>query len=79
MGVTIDYENQTVSLSVTLTQAEYESLLFLLGMAMGTATKEKMTRLSYTCLRLMNKINEGNPNYTPYWVPKEDEHGNVPA
>jgi hypothetical protein len=73
MSVTIDHENQTVSLSLTLTQEEFDGLIMLMGMAMGTATKEGMSKLSYACLRLANKINEGNPRWTPHWTPPDEK------
>lgn len=61
----------TMTLNLTLTQDEVDRLCLMLGMAMGAATRESMTELAYGFLRLTNKLMEGNPTWTPYWVPEE--------
>jgi hypothetical protein len=68
-------DGKTITLGLTLTREEFEAWLMLMGLAAGTATSESMSALSYTALRLANKMNEGNPNWRPYWVPEEAGHG----
>jgi hypothetical protein len=50
---------------IDMTREEYNLLLIALGYATGAA---KNLDLQQAFLRLVNMINEGNPNYTPYEV-----------
>lgn len=59
--------NQTVTL--TITEDEYEILLTALGYA--TAYAQKGDRVLFRhYIELMNSLNKGNPAYTPFEVPK---------
>jgi hypothetical protein len=49
-----------------LSEREFERLLLFLGMAAGANDGE----LAYEVTRLANVINEGNPDWIPYNVPK---------
>jgi hypothetical protein len=47
---------------ITLTQEEYQQLIFALGIAAGTEW------FGQTALRLMNAVHRNDPNWTPYKV-----------
>ncbi len=52
---------------VRLTQKQFDRLLIALGMATSVAD----CGLRQMVIRLVNEINEGNPNFTPYEVDPE--------
>lgn len=54
--------------TITLTNEEYDELLIMIGYAAGSAGKMGNMELRNNFLRLLNRINEGNPNWTPYEV-----------
>lgn len=45
-----------------MSRDDYAQLLFMMGYATGKATPERLKRY----LELTNRINQGNPNFTPY-------------
>lgn len=53
----------------------YNRLLILLGYATAAATVAQANGVGVfgrsSCLRLLNELNEGNPQYTPYAVDEE--------
>jgi hypothetical protein len=51
-----------------LSVQEYEDLVLMLGLAAGVANRG-CKEFFYRCLRIANKVNEHNPNWTPYEVP----------
>lgn len=51
-----------------MTGEDFDDLLLMLGYAIG-ANPEK--RWQYRWLALANRMNEGNPRYTPYEIPEE--------
>jgi hypothetical protein len=53
---------------ITLSRDDYNSLIFALGYAMGAAMKENETKMANSFIALVNRINEGNPDYIPYKV-----------
>jgi hypothetical protein len=57
-----------------LSEADYDGLLMMLGYAIGAAMRDDMTT-AYAFLRLANRINKDNPNWTPYADPEELEAG----
>jgi hypothetical protein len=70
-----ELEDGTIEMKFTLTREQYEGLIMLLGMAVATTIREGWTELTNTALRIANKINSGNPNWSPYWTPPEPPHG----
>jgi len=54
--------------TITLTDDEFDQLLVVCGYAAGAAMKDRDDRLAYSFIRLANRINEGNPKWTPYEV-----------
>jgi hypothetical protein len=56
---------------LTLSREDYDLVLMMLGMATGYCVKEHSAdpeRALNKALALMNRLNEGNPHYTPYQV-----------
>lgn len=57
---------------ITLTRAQYDSLLMACGMAIGAmASREGILSASWL-IRLVNTMNDGNPGFQPYEVPRKD-------
>ena len=63
MAYTEDHEGNVI---LTLESKDYESLLLCLGMATGYAVKEGNQKIANSFLELANRINLGNPDWTPY-------------
>ena len=59
-----------VEFTLTFSAEEISALTLMLGMAMGTASRENMTELSYQVLRMANKIHEVDPSWVPYQLPE---------
>lgn len=53
---------------LTMTRDDYSRLLIAMGMAVGAALGRGMLNTKEV-IKLLNRINEGNPNYSPYQVP----------
>ena len=47
---------------LTMSKDDYLQLLMMMGFATGKSTPERVNRW----LKLVNRINEGNPHFTPY-------------
>ncbi len=56
------YREENEQVVLTLTVADYEQLLMALGIAAGAC---RVGELDWH-LGLVNRINEGNPRWTPY-------------
>jgi hypothetical protein len=65
-------ENGRVLIDLDLSEDEFELLIFAVGVAAGRGRPGKDVAGSLTsetlkrCVRLADKINEGNPNWTAY-------------
>lgn len=57
-------EESDGTVTLTLSRDDYELVLMALGIAIGCASRDGVPIQSW--LELTNRINEGNPNYTPY-------------
>lgn len=71
-------DEKTGLITLTLTRDDFEKVLIMLGLAAGSMISNP-TQLEET-LGLLNRLNDGNPNYTPYQVgwaprPEEESHG----
>jgi len=67
--------NAGKDITFSLTPDEFDSLLLMAGYAIGAAFPDNR-KLAYAFLRLANRLNEGNPNWTPYQIP---DHHNLEA
>jgi len=48
---------------------DYETLLLMLGFAAGAVSRESHQNIFWRWVALVNRINEGNPQFTPYEIP----------
>jgi len=62
----MSYREQDGQVILTMSLDDYQWLLFALGAA--TAARYSHPDWKERMLGLMNRLNEGNPNYTPYQV-----------
>lgn len=58
-------------MTIELTDDEFSQLLLMCGYAAGAAAKGEERLLAYSFIHLANRINQNNPNWTPYEIPKE--------
>ena len=58
---------------ITMTPDDYSCVVFMLGQATGDAIHDRQSISPH--LALLNRLNVGNPNYTPYQVEPEAAHG----
>jgi hypothetical protein len=63
------YSEKDGQVVLTMSREDYERVLIMLGIASGVLDIRHGDLKA--CLELMNRINEGNPHYTPYQVPPE--------
>jgi hypothetical protein len=69
----MSYREENDQVILTMSREDYENLVFKLGMSAGYLSKRgKSLRQSMKeDLEFLNRLNEGNPNYTPYQVRAE--------
>lgn len=62
----MSYREENNQVILTMSREDYAQLIFVLGIATGHMLKEgeKIDGM----LGFMNRLNEGNPHYTPYQV-----------
>ena len=61
------YREESDQVVLTMSREDYQLLLMVLGYATGGAIKDAWTPAS-RMFELTNRLNSGNPNYTPYQV-----------
>lgn len=54
-----------------LDDVQYSTLNLALGYATGAAKRDGNDMLADSFTRLTNKLNENNPDFTPYVVPED--------
>jgi hypothetical protein len=54
-----------------LTEREFDLLLIMAGYATGAAERDGNQQLKWAFVKLLNRLNESNPHWTPYLVPEE--------
>ena len=65
------YTEQGDQVRLEMSRSEYSTLVFALGMAAGASRKDGDNRIFWNLIDLMNRINAGNPHFTPYEIPEE--------
>jgi len=66
--VTVTIQGDRVSLDMTRDQ--YDSLMTMLGFALGAVMAQMDDReLFYSWLRFHNELNNGRPDFIPYEIP----------
>jgi hypothetical protein len=61
------YQKKDHQIVLTMTENEWASLLFLLGIASSWCHTHDPERFR-TALALVNSLNQGNPDYRPYQI-----------
>lgn len=61
------------TLEFSLTPDEFDLLLSMAGVATGFMMAQGKKRLAYSFVRLVNRLNENNPDFTPYTIPRDAE------
>lgn len=67
---------KVLKLTLTCTRDEWNSMMMMLGLVMGTITRQGMNDLGWNFLAFVNKLNADNPEFHPYQIPPAL---NVPA
>jgi hypothetical protein len=71
----MSYREENGQVVLTMSREDYEKLLWLLGTASGAAAIGRSVFLVNDVLRFMDRLNLGNPNYTPYTVATPAKEG----
>jgi hypothetical protein len=61
------YSEQNGQVTLTMSREDYEQLLEVFGIATVAGTHAKW-QLNVKVAELLNRLNQGNPNYKPYQV-----------
>jgi hypothetical protein len=65
----MSYSEKDGQVILTMSREDYDWLLMALGMATGLAARDSCDVTPW--LDVVNRLNSGNPNYTPYQVEAE--------
>jgi hypothetical protein len=66
----MSYREENGQVILSMSREDFQMLLLYLGYATGGAVKYHWTPPA-RMLEFLNRINEGNPHYTPYQVEKK--------
>ena len=66
----MSYSEENGEVVLRMSWEDYQMLLIVLGYATGGAIKDAWTPAS-RMFELTNRLNQGNPNYTPYQTGKD--------
>lgn len=64
----MSYSEKDGQITITMRPDTWQNLQLSLGMALGAALQCGNKLQSNAILRLINRIHEGDPNFTPYQV-----------
>ena len=62
------YQEKDGQVTLTMTRGEWDTLLCLLGIASGHC-RSRIPEMFPLAMLLLNSLNEGNPQFTPYEIP----------
>lgn len=65
------YKEEGNRVTLEMTGEDYENLLLLMGVALGSASHFNDRDLFWRWMGFVNRMNEGNPRFTPYEIPEE--------
>jgi hypothetical protein len=57
-------------IALRMTQDEWDELVALMGFATAQVIRERDAPAFWRAIRLVNRLNEGNPDFRPYEVPE---------
>lgn len=63
------YTKQGETITLTMTQDDYETLLLVVGIAAGSSFLPNRA-LFWRLMQFANEMNTGNPQFTPYEIPE---------
>ena len=66
----MSYSEENGQVTLTMSREDYQLMLIIFGAACGWMTLARAGNPGRV-LELLNRLNEGNPNYTPYQVGDE--------
>ena len=72
MSEPLGYKTDGETVTLTMTREDYMWLLISLGYALGATRSDGVSSLHLGSLALANRLNAGNPNWTPYEIPTEE-------
>lgn len=58
---------------VTITISQTDAIFMTLLLGIGIRSYADSPRVIEDCLRLMDRINDGNPRWLPYYPPSKEE------
>jgi hypothetical protein len=61
----MSYREENGQVILSMSREDYDALLIRLGIAAGWASDDP--QLFWEHIKLLNRLNEGNPHYTPYY------------
>jgi hypothetical protein len=64
----VSYSEKDGQVLLTMSRDDYDTLLFAFGWAAGSALRDKDRGRLNRMLQVINRVNEGNPEYRPYQV-----------
>lgn len=65
----LGYKTDGETVTLTMTYDDYLSLILNLGIAAGAMSESEISTHLYGSLALANRLNAGNPTWTPYEIP----------
>jgi len=68
----IQFKRAGGQVTLVMSEGDYENLLLALGIAAGATGGDK--RMFWRWIELVNRLNAGNPQFTPYQIPVEFRH-----
>jgi hypothetical protein len=66
----MSYREENDQVILTMSREDYNALIYKLGVAAGYAMIDSKPQFAED-LKFMNRLNEGNPHYSPYKVEAE--------
>lgn len=58
--------------TIEMSEEEHDRLICMMGYAVGAAMRQD-SDLGWGWIRLVNRLNEGNPDFVPYKIPDRGE------
>ena len=61
-------------MTIELSADDFQLLLLALGIATGDCVRQGRSEMAHSLVRLANKVNQNNPNWTPYVIPSSSSN-----
>jgi len=65
------YTEHGDTITLEMSRDDYEGLLLMLGFAAGAASRKGELHTYWRWIDFVNRLNDGNPRFTPYEIPEE--------